>query len=193
MAGRPRLTHCKNGHEIAVLGRYPNGVCRGCRVSDPTKPYRIGNAKWEVCKRGHALAGNRRVDSSGRDRGCLTCYRARESAYKVKRRKHPERVAVVKKSKPPQLKRVVGRISAKPILELLERNGLTIKGFGPLYARVTGAQPETGARMLWRAQQSGLISIDLADTACVAMGLHPVEVYGQDWFTYGAKEVADAV
>lgn len=37
---RPKVTHCKRGHEISVVGRNEGGTCRACN--------RLGTAKWQV-------------------------------------------------------------------------------------------------------------------------------------------------
>lgn len=31
--GRPKSTHCKNGHDVALIGRVANGQCRACYYS----------------------------------------------------------------------------------------------------------------------------------------------------------------
>lgn len=181
--GRPKARFCKYGHDTAVSGRYTNSACRACVLGKddpaPYTPGRVGRKKATSCKRGHP-----RTPANVNGRGaCRVC--AREHLRGVQIRSRSEGIHHVGR-----VRGTSGHVSAEPVLRFLEAAGIDNVAFGQRYADAFGIQPESGQQLLIRARKSGRVTLEVADAMCVALGRHPFEVYGPDWFR---EEVADAV
>lgn len=129
----------------------------------------------QFCKYGHPLTD---TVSNGRNgqRRCRPCHQ-RWSHETRDRRGLPTLVRI--------------SVPVAPIFAVVDRMRIEQRELITRLARTRGVSWDTASRSVFRMKEAGRTTLPMADDLCVALGRHPAEVYGPDWFTFG--EVADAV
>lgn len=61
------------------------------------------------------------------------------------------------------------------------RNGGVHGSFFAVVADKLGTTPSAAERRWERTKSRGYCAVSFADALCVALGMHPTEVYGWDW------------
>ena len=144
----------------------------------------MGPRRKAVCKRGHPRTPENVQSSNG---SCRPCNREYVRLYHQRRRNHRKQALEVTKA--PRAWSGPS-ISAIPLLAYMAANAIDAKEFGRRYANAHGGSAESGKRLINRLHQQGVMRLVTADAACIALGRHPAELYGSEWFEVG---VADAV
>ena len=111
--------------------------------------------KWTHCRRGHDMA----VVGRSADGRCLLCKRT------YRQNPHPSLLR-----------------NFLPVEPLFEFVPVPVHdGLGRESAGVKSALPEHLQRAYWRAVKNGRITIGMADEIAVALGWHPMEIWGDAW------------
>lgn len=139
-----------------------------------------------LCKHGHVRTpDNEYIDRRGY-RLCRTCLRGWHKKYRDKNRPEPDPT------------RIGGRYAAAPIVRALKRYAVIHEEAVPggissgtsllarKYCARYGGKPTSAEARLHRLYRSKYVSAEFADELAILIGLHPVLVWGAEWFQWDA-------
>jgi hypothetical protein len=128
----------------------------------------------DTCERGHPFTPQNtyRPPTDGRKR-CREC----QAISRRRRERNWRKMASVAdiRAHTPNDELTHIRIPVEPLLAYFARRNISTRAtFHP-----------TTLRLVDRARRAGHISLGSADGLCVSLGIHPCEVWGDAWFSYG--------